>query len=358
LRLLIFFALVTASALTGCSGASNILPQQAEYPSNSLARARQIVSVDDLRMMLSMHPNNIGSILAQYTSVPASRAFYTPSLVPTTSNLYEAEDGSTFAAPSADSAAPSATSTCSMTKWTGNAPPSCDSTGPFRRAYSPGSYSGMYAYFTLPSSQSGMPKGPNPKNGDTGFVYVEAWPGVNATNSEYGLQYSAANNWYTQYLRSNGAYLLNKNTKAASFRPGGSFVINVVEQAYVAGECSSPPCFDGEVIDMGSDCDSSGYDCYDSFVENKDPAFIVNCCYWARMTTIAQTSNIFNDGSLFSNIAWSNSELGKYPGTNGPPDNYSTWTNGGAQNWPSDSTRIIVTNYSVSNETDTIDLHS
>jgi hypothetical protein len=105
---------------------------------------------------------------------------------------------------------------------------------------------------------------------------------------------------------------------------------------------------------MGSDCGSSGYDCGESYLLSNS-LYKPNCCFWARMTAIAQTNtNVFNDGSAFSGIAKSNSELGT---GSGMPLSYAPWANGGVQDWPNDKTRILLSNYSVTGETDEVDLH-
>jgi hypothetical protein len=346
--------------IAGCSSAINS-PVPIRLAESSAGSYPQLVPGEWLQMMLALHPNDTASLLSRYFVRPTNVG-YTLTRVPGTANLYQSGDGRIFPMPDDDSTpsgdggvlVPAASTTCSITKWSGSAPPPCDTTGPFRRAYSPGAYSGMSAYIQLPSTNSGMPKGSTTV---VGYVYVEAWPGVNTSNSEYGLQYSATNNWYTQYIKSDGHGDTNANTKAKSFRPGDKFVIEVQELSYAAGMCTSPPCFGGEVIDSNPTCESSGFDCYDSWVINSDPAYVINCCFWARMTSIAQSAgNNFTDGFEFKNIAWSGAELGKYPGQIGLPLKFSSWTNGGAQDWPNDTTRIIVSSYSVTSETDSIDL--
>ncbi len=84
-----------------------------------------------------------------------------------------------------------------------------------------------------------------------------------------------------------------------------------------------------------------------------------------RMTSIAQASNVFDNGSTFGinfdgtpEIAWSGCDIGVYD----PPNNTNTifvWPdgNGGTQNYPDDSTKIVVTFTDMADETDGINLH-
>lgn len=87
-----------------------------------------------------------------------------------------------------------------------------------------------------------------------------------------------------------------------------------------------------------------------------------------RMTTIAQTTQTFNDGTYFEYdlinavpmAHWYNSRLGYYSDSSlsWPDQVWDAASTGGYQSWPDDSTRIIVNYVNSSEETDGLDLHS
>ena len=318
-------------------------------------------------MMVNMHPNEVPAVLSHYRAANNARQ-YTPRLLPGTSNEYISDTGTFFAGPPS-SEGPGVNdepdATCAPA-WNGNVPPNCDKTGPFRRAYSPPSYAGAAATITLPATNSGMPEGPTPINGDTGYIYFEGWPPATVDpgqpNSEFGLQYSAVQNWYTPYMKTNyknstTQFIENSNVQSMSFAAGDPLAIAVYAYfTYVPGTtCTSGPCFMGDMVDTNPNCPNSGYLCSQQFAF-QNPDYSGNCCFWARMTTIGQTANHFTDGSIFNNIAWTGAGLDTFTA----PNVYSVtpWVNGGAQSWPNDKTKIITTNYKVNQETDEIYLHS
>ena len=85
-----------------------------------------------------------------------------------------------------------------------------------------------------------------------------------------------------------------------------------------------------------------------------------------RMTSIAQGANDFSNGSTFGisgvdgppQVVWSSCDIGVFDPSNNV-NTISFWPdgNGGTQNYPDDSTKIVVSYYDMAGETDGINLH-
>jgi hypothetical protein len=264
---------------------------------------------------------------------------------------------------------PAATPNC--TTFVGTVPPPCTATGPFRRVFSAPGNSFALAHLTLPAKITTMPPGKTPLNGDTGFVYFEGWTDANpnAGNSEFGFQYSATNNWYTPYFRTNNpvAYeVLGSAPKVpihylpstqltfalAGYTIGGQSYLHIAVIGTTVGTCVAAGSKTPTHLCLGH-------------LHTPDAGWTPSaCCILARMTTIGQkAANKFYDGVSFGPITWSGVELA--PTAPAPAPGSTTlpltgkeppWTSAGSQNWPPELNKVVVAGVTSTGETDTIDL--
>jgi hypothetical protein len=330
------------------------------------------------QLMVGWSTGTVGLTLRKFRPRQNPVNWYTPSAVPGEPGMMRLNTGEIVAAPPDDDSsspeaasdlraveAENASSVClKPDKWVGTTPPACTNTGAFRRVYSSSGNYGIGVQITLPQRITTMPPGPDPKHGDTGFIYLEGWTGPGSTNYESGLMYSAKHNWYTFYMR--GATIPKPGFYSSQTFQGGQtlgliisgYAYNYPDSSYVFApfdHCSAQACVVATVGSQNPSC--SGY-CGEQHAFNA-PGWQSNCCIFARMTTIGQTHrNFFSDGSTFGPIQWSSSmsmyDCSCWDGIHGLP-----WPVGGAQSWPSDSSRIVVTNALPGGigETDVINLH-
>lgn len=235
-------------------------------------------------------------------------------------------------------------------------PTPSDATGPFRRVYSDSGYSRETGNIYLPCGATNF----NELTGQTGYIYVGGF-GQNDDGLDAGFQYSIANDSYTLFSRDSGT--------------DGPNQINAQGANYACGQTVSYDLYSTVDPTMGlmTVINASGTDVNgnsapetvmdpansDGFPQNGDGVRL------KRMTTIAQGSNDFTNGSTFGinfdgtpEVAWSNCDIGVFD----PPDNVNTifvWPdgNGGTQNYPDDSSKIVVTYSDMADETDGINLH-
>ena len=278
--------------------------------------------------------------------------FYKPAPVPNRPGMLMLKDGSIIAPPPDLPGPASSSSSCPNPKqWSGNTPPSCDNNGAFRRVFSNAGLFYMSGEIILPSSNPKMPVGGGP-NRDTGYIYMEGWPGAGSSNSEVGLIYAAKSNTYTFYYSTPATGMKVSNVH---FQAGVTVVAYLNGMSNNVGGCSKlkPPCLDGGVAQVGTN-EPAGY------VVISNPGWTYGCCIFARMTTIAQKpKDVFNDGSEFGPVQWSRWQLGRCTeGGSACGPTYYPWSGGGVQSWPNNNTKIIVTGrQGEMAETDTIDLH-
>lgn len=238
-----------------------------------------------------------------------------------------------------DNAQPADDSCPNPNHWSGNTPPSCTNTGAFRRLFSnPGNY-WLIANVTFPAFNPYMPTGPSPLDGDTGYVYLEGWPGAGTNDSEGGFVYSAVNNWYSMYLAApgHGAWYSSKTLSAGS---------TVSMQLYAFTGCSGPcvnvAAWTAASWNDGHTLSSTGWS--------------GNCCIFATMTTIAQSPvNVFHDGAQYGPFDWSGEVLCDL--NSAFACTYPTFL-AGSQRWPNDLTKVITFGSVLGGETQKINLHS
>ena len=180
---------------------------------------------------------------------------------------------------------------------------------------------------------------------------MEGWPGAKTSNSEGGLQYSKANNWYTLYAKTAGSSAYH--FAMGSFPAGHSIEINLIALSAVVpgGMCTTLPCLEITGSLLENNCKPSGHYICNTFLTEAASGWAGNCCIFGRVVSIAQNYNAFSDLSVFGPVSTSYANMCQQLST------CMTWSGGGVQNWPNDSTRIIVTNYSSSGQTDKINLH-
>jgi len=277
IALLGFVVFLTA----GCSISSSPVVNQPQAvigtsPANSSQGTQTVIPLIDLQQMIASHPENVGAILEHYRAPVNPTPWIRALPLPGQANRYALPDGETFVGKSDgvdsgddvinnDDMRQGLSYTqplCSNpSQWSGMIPPTCDtgkSAGPFRRPVSPPNYSLGLSYVNLPATMPGMSGSPS---SDTGFLYIEPWPGPNTSNSEVGLQYSVAHNWYTVYIRTIGHYYISPN---GHFDANQTVVFEGRESQTPAYECKQVPCFGGEVVSQNPNCKATGNDCYDA----------------------------------------------------------------------------------------------
>jgi len=382
-----FVAIICAAAIVGCGGVGGLRPPlptsvgnlaQTRPPDQEQALEQAVVRAYGKRASV----NGYGVI---------DGGWYEPPEIPGRPGYYLI-DGDVVKGPPDDSPprtnaapqaategvpAPLATENCDT--FAGAVPPPCTDTGPFRRVYSDTGYSYALARLVLPAHITTMPTGapwpggahptPTPLNGDTGYVYFEGWykGNVNAGNSEFGLQYSAKNNWYSPYYKTYGPnktelhWQLNHwlPSTAITFAIAG-YTLDKAQYLHVALIGTTTEACKPDVITSPE----NPHLCL-AHDHALDPGWSSSaCCILARMTTIGQTlPNKFYDGVSFGPISWNDVELAKnaptpapgsttLPLTGGQP----AWQGGGSQNWPPQLDKIVVAGESADAETDTVDL--
>ncbi len=224
--------------------------------------------------------------------------------------------------------------------WKGNQPPHCSGeTGFFFREYSGAAQDFAREQVLLP--EPSPIQSPSPY-GDTGYIYLEGWPGVGANTSEVGLQYDEAKQDYIPYYNVGSGY----NYGDIFFPPGD--LVNMWLAPYTCGQ--SGPCFDFVMWDAQQYYRGAP----------SDVGWSELCCVFAAVTTIGQTQgyNSDSDGSIFgpATYTWNchqlygddcNADVGKYEGGDGHScsfngECYTHWTDGGGeQRYPRNDTRII-----------------
>ena len=321
------------------------------------------------------------AILARATAAPKivygliDGPWQTPTASPKKAGLIELDGEDVVPPPDDSGELPDATATTpACEKFVNVVPPSCTDTGEFRRAYSGPGYSYAFARVTLPADNPGM-KNISGSNGDAGFIYLEGWPLANKTlPSEFGFQYSAANNWYTPYYRTASPkgyqYATLSLNKFVHYAPGqtvsfGFGTDTIDNQPYlhvaVLGKLrvGTGLCTIIGSVAQTDNCMAHGHFPDANWSGSK-------CCIFGRMTTIAQSNpfDAYYDGADFGPIAWSDAELAATPPSPAPSStvlpiagNQSPWTQGGEpQDWPPDQFKVVGTDVSATGETDTIDL--
>ncbi len=246
-----------------------------------------------------------------------------------------------------------------LSNWYGNTPPICNNNGAFHRVYSGPGYSNASVTVQLPPFPQIQP-------GEGANVYLEAWD-AQKNPYEAGIQYNPPKNGgaasYQLYARlaippytNNNGYAQLKSATFPHVNPGDKITLTLE---------TAPPDMplSSLSVNPATDCTSAKacmvFEAQDAtsgkvlFLGGFSAAgWNSNGLTFARMTTIAQSSNDFNDGSSFGPVLWSNAKLGK-TGTAA-----TNWSGGGAQSWPNDSTRVVITGQTgETGETDTLNLH-
>jgi len=236
-------------------------------------------------------------------------------------------------------------------------PTPSDGNGPFRRVYSDAGYSRETGNIYLPCGATNFQE----LTGQTGYIYAGGF-GQNNDGLDAGFQYSIANDWYTLFSRDSGTDGPNQmNAQGGHFACGQTVSYDLYST------------FDSTygliTVIVGNGSDTNGNAVTESVMDpSNSDGFPQNGAgvRLKRMTTIAQGFNDFSNGSTFGispvdgtpQVAWSSCDIGVFD----PSNNVNTiffWPdgNGGTQNYPDDSTKIVVTYYDMADETDGINLH-
>jgi hypothetical protein len=226
-------------------------------------------------------------------------------------------------------------------------------TGPYERVYANTGYSYMAANVFLPgSSQISM------ASGDTGYVYAGGWGNLAGAGAlDAGFQYSTRyNDWalfesgagYGQTAPTNGDRFLASETVSLSFAvvssgTAGSVNLVVTATGMDGGNSGNGYVGNGMTItESVSLLVSSANEGWSAGSGNQDTL--------KRMTTIAQSSQNFTDGSYIDGVVWSNVVLGQSAA------DATTWSGGGSQSYPNTPGVVSVNYVNSASETDSINL--
>jgi hypothetical protein len=280
--------------------------------------------------------------------------WYRPKAIPNRPGYFRLNDGEVMRMPPDDSSAPNGGS---CERFSGDVPPSCTTTGAFRRMFSkPGMSYITNGLGPVASNTHAMPRGPS---GPQGYYYLEGWPlaNLNGPNTEGGLQYSAANNWLVPYEKvpsaTNAAVReLWVGTKRFLVNPAPiiCLIASTSRTSSFAEDCpKNQTC---AVVLIAGSCAGAKYNC-NEWNDLPDAGWSVKqCCVLASMMTIAESSDAFSNGDL----------LGPTLQTVGACTSDETACSSlgmaGAQSFPNDPTRIVVQSFGgLGQEMDSIDLH-
>ena len=231
---------------------------------------------------------------------------------------------------------PNASPTCTP-QWVGNTPPSCDSNGPFRSVYSAPGLTGVGA--TIIGSNFSNPSG----DADSGYIYFEGWPGPNQQSSEVGIFLSDGAYFFYTSTPSTGMEV----TETPSFPVGDTMLLLLG-----GGTCSTGTgtCLAAILEDLT--CGNLPQ--CEILADVPATGWVESCCIIARMSAIAQESNDFTNSDDFGPSVWSSVVQGV--GSEGGNPDDPPFVPAGYQDWPNDTTRIVVDFTDADDETDTIDL--
>ncbi len=228
-------------------------------------------------------------------------------------------------------------------------PPVTTGTGAYRRVYSDPGYSEILVSVFLPSQPSNLQGAPN----GTGYIYTGGF-GVTGDGIDAGFQYSFINDYYSLFTRDAATDMQNQiPADGAPFQSNQTVDLHFYT---LSASAQTVVC-------------ATGYDTANNYTRHC-AIDDVPAGEWPsdgsgvrvkRMTTIAQDYDDFASGWYFGydpinqlpQIQWSNAQLAS------SSQSLATWPdgNGGFQNYPDDSTKVIVSFTNYANETDGIDLH-
>ena len=221
----------------------------------------------------------------------------------------------------------------------GYVPPQFPGTGPYRRVYSDTGASYLSVSVFLPGSPQVSMSG-----SDTAYVYVGGWGAGGAGAVDAGFQYSPTfNNWS---LFAAGVGVGRVNYGSSSTRMAANQTVQLSFAVTQSGTNVNLT-----VQATGTQINGAGL--------VTQSVSLANVAGWSpggqntlkRMTSIAQAGgDNFTSGSRISGVAWSNAVIGLDAAS------ASTWTGGGAQNYPTSPAVVSVSYVNAANETDAISL--
>ena len=300
--------------------------------------ARETAQSSSLVQIASPRPEQIAALRQEVLSLASprlpTRPLYRMPRLP--NGRLQLPDGQTIPAPD-DSGREALGSSPQVQSfgWSGYIPPSSDSSGPFRRAYSYPSlaYLNFYDVYT--------PLSANLLSGDDGYIYVEGWQGPNASNVEGGIFLNLGQRNYSMYIHGPGGYYGG----TTRFPPGDD--MGIILETGASGWPCSVSCANAYVADFTRGTSDWG--------SISAAGWTGNCCIFAHMTTIAQTGgNNFRDGSLFGPVNIVDSFQGtEVQGVHHPVP----FVPAGFQSWPNNSSCVSVRYKNQDAESDTINLN-
>jgi len=221
----------------------------------------------------------------------------------------------------------------------GYVPPAFPGTGPYRRVYSDTGASYLSVSVFLPGSTQVAMSG-----SDTAYVYVGGWGANGAGAVDAGFQYSPTFNNWSLFAAGVGVGRINYGT--SSTRMAANQTVRLSFAVTQAG------------TNVNLTVQATGTQINGAGLVTQSLA-LANVAGWTpggqntlkRMTSIAQVGgDNFTSGSRISGVAWTNAVIGLDAAS------ATTWTGGGAQDYPIAPAVVSVNYLNAANETDAISL--
>jgi hypothetical protein len=221
----------------------------------------------------------------------------------------------------------------------GYVPPPFPGTGPYRRVYSDTGASYLSVLVFLPGSAQVAMNG-----SDTAYVYVGGWGNSGAGAVDAGFQYSPTFNNWSLFAAGVGVGRINFGTSAT--RMAASQTVRLSFAVTQAGTNVNLT-----VQATGTQINGAGLVTQSLTLANVAGWSVGGQNTLKRMTSIAQVGgDNFTSGSRISGVAWTNAVIGLDAAS------ATTWTGGGAQNYPVSPAVVSVNYVDAANETDAISL--
>jgi hypothetical protein len=348
--------LVSGLAMSACSSVTQSTPTQPASNPQAASAARQPLRIAKMHLAPSDETADPTSVevtnaLSAIATLPITSETFMQGTIDATDPDAVDVDGEAFDIPPEDKSCP----------WTGNAPPTCGSSGAFRRIYSQPNATWVDDDWLTPATSPTWPV-----TSSVGHLYVEGWLNSPGNNFEAGFVYSRNQHRYLPYAKT----VIGKNTlryvsQYGTLLKAGQYVtviLQAVPCALTSGSCAKFS-FAGTCAAADS---KKGYSCSNDpdcqgFEQAGECGFqgeipvsgwaSGTCCIMASMMTIAQTANDFTVGNDYGPMQhYANAQTSQSSGVN---------IMTGSAKYPNNATKVItVQNGGLGTETEEIYLHS
>lgn len=221
----------------------------------------------------------------------------------------------------------------------GYVPPPFPGTGPYRRVYSDTGASYLSVSVFLPGAAQVSMNG-----SDTAYVYVGGWGANGAGAVDAGFQYSPTFNNWALFAAGVGVGRINYGTSATRMAANQTVRLSF-------GVTQAGTNVNLTVQATGTQINGAGLVTQSLTLANVAGWSVGGQHTLKRMTSIAQVGgDNFTSGSRISGVAWTNAVIGLDAAS------ATTWTGGGAQNYPVSPAVVSVNFIDAANETDAISL--